>query len=84
MTRRPTPAGTYAQVPTPDAAPTELERRRRRLARAMFESLPYEHRLGARLYGGGTWSGVSTRFTGRRASLAQLDGDTYDSRVHDS
>ena len=61
-----------------------IPKERRALAWAMFESIPYEHRLGARLYGGGTWGGISTRFTGRRASMSELDGDIYDSKVHDS
>ena len=30
---------------------------RRQLALAMFESIPYEHRLSSRIYGGRTWGG---------------------------
>ena len=30
---------------------------RRQLAWAMFESIPYEHRLGSHIYGGRTWGG---------------------------
>ena len=30
---------------------------RRQLAWAMFESIPYEHRLGSCIYGGRTWGG---------------------------
>lgn len=31
--------------------------KRRRLAHAMFKSIPYEHRLGVTPYGGCTWGG---------------------------
>ena len=33
---------------------------RRQLAWAMFESIPWEHRLGSCIYGGRTWGGECT------------------------
>ena len=33
---------------------------RRQLAWAMFESIPWEHRLGSSIYGGRTWGGERT------------------------
>lgn len=38
---------------------------RQRLANAMFESIPYEHRIESRIYGGCRWAGggkVDVRF----------------------
>ena len=52
---------------------------RRQLARAMFESIPYEHRLGAQIYGGRTWGGsvrykvVGTFETGQSIPTTNLD-----------
>ena len=55
---------------------------RRQLARAMFESIPYEHRLGAQIYGGRTWGGsvpYKAAASGQSIPITNLDyyaGDT--------
>ena len=54
---------------------------RRQLAWAMFESIPWEHRLGSNIYGGRTWSGSRTtkieNVTGSRHISPLPDTDYY-------
>ena len=66
------------------AAALMMKRRRlerRQLAWAMFESIPYEHRLGSHIYGGRTWGGERTTkiqdAVGTRRSFPMPNTDAY-------
>ena len=58
-----------------------IPKERRALAWAMFESIPYEHRLGVRTYGGETWAGALflKGHRGIRPTLDQIERNSGDS-----